>query len=95
MQNSFKRISRVAAYPHFLKYRSESDENEISSIFEETAKMFSDMREEKLSMPKEFVRDLGLYSRKDEATVEYFSDIEKRYLLLSDLYDFLRLKRMI
>ncbi len=45
-----------------------------------------------MSLPSGFVRDLGLYMRGKTEMVEYFADVERRYLLLSDLYGYLKLK---
>lgn len=82
-------------YIMFLSARTPFDENAIHEMFEKTASVFREMGVQKLELANEFVRDMGLYNRGDALTHEYFSDIEKRYLLLSDLYDFLRLKRLI
>lgn len=82
-------------YMMFLSARTPFDENAIYEMFEKTAGVFREMGVQKLELANEFVRDMGLYNRGDALTHEYFSDIEKRYLLLSDLYDFLRLKRLI
>ncbi len=82
-------------YMMFLSARTPFDENAIYEMFEKTASVFREMGVQKLELANEFVRDMGLYNRGDALTHEYFSDIEKRYLLLSDLYDFLRLKRLI
>jgi hypothetical protein len=91
----FKYLHSFDTYKDFLTTRCAADEAKINEIFEQTADTFHTMGAKKLEMPREFVRILGFYSKADAITCEYFSDIEKRYLLLSDLYDFLRLKKML
>jgi len=82
-------------YENFLTDRHTQDEEEIAKLFDEVAKTINAMKEEKLSIPNGFVRDLGLYVRKNPEIVEYFEDIERKYLLLSDLHGYLRLKGKI
>ncbi len=96
MQNgTFSYLQDFGRYFGFLEHRSEQDEDAIFELFEDTVEVFESMGEKKLLIASEFVRDLRLYKKNDPLTIDYFSDIEKRYLLLSDLYDFLRLKKMI
>ncbi len=88
-------LKNLKKYENFLTKRSVEDEKEIALLFDETALFLDGMKEEKLSLPSGFVRDLGLYMRKKPEMIEYFEDIERRYLLLSDLYGYLKLKGKI
>ena len=84
-------LKEVGKYESFLTNRSKDDEKEVWALFDSVAKSVMDMKEEKLSLPHGFIRDLGLYLDGSKEITEYFLDVEKRYLLLSDLYGFFKL----
>jgi len=92
---TMKLLKNFTVYDAFLRDRSDADEHEITMLFDKVADEFENMQEEKLSYPNNFVRDLRLYKNKNTQIVEYFEDVEKRYLLLSDLYDYARIKGKI
>lgn len=79
-------------YDSFLTQRDESDEAKVWDIFEKAAFAVKNMGQEKLFLPDGFVRDLTLYADENPHITLYFEDVEKRYLLLSDLHGFLKLK---
>lgn len=79
-------------YDSFLSHRTEADELSVAHIFDTVADELSRMGEEKLSLPYGFVRDLRLYVQKLPEIVQYFDDIERKYLLLTDLHGYLKLK---
>jgi hypothetical protein len=82
-------------FESFLSNRSICDEQNINKIFEKVAQEVVSMREDKLFLPNGFVRDLRLYVEKKTEIIEYFNDIERKYLLLADLYGYLRIKGKI
>lgn len=79
-------------YESFLTQRNSDDERDIALLFDAVAEQIDEMGAAKLTLPGGFVRDLGLYTRGKAEIIEYFADIERRYLLLSDLYGYLKLK---
>lgn len=79
-------------YENFLVQRSADDERQIAILFDAVAEHIDGMGADKMSLPGGFVRDLGLYMAGKTEMVEYFADVERRYLLLSDLYGYLKLK---
>lgn len=79
-------------YESFLTDRSKQDELEMTRIFDEVALEMNKLGHEKLSLPHGFVRDLRLYVQKLPEIIEYFDDIERKYLLLTDLHGYLKLK---
>jgi len=48
---------------------------------------------EKLEYPNEFINDVRLYHEGFAPLHRKFEDIETRYLMLSDFYDFVRLTK--
>lgn len=79
-------------YENFLIKRCSDDERQIALLFDAVAEYVDKMGADKLLLPGGFVRDLGLYLSGKTEMVEYFADVERRYLLLSDLYGYLKLK---
>jgi hypothetical protein len=88
-------LKELGKYESFLTTRDKSDEQKIAEIFEAVAKEVCEMKEEKLTLPCGFVRDLRLYTEKKPEIVKYFEDIEQKYLLLTDLYGYCRVKGKI
>jgi hypothetical protein len=54
---------------------------------------FKSLGAEKLDYPKEFINDVKLYHEGFKPLHQKFEDIEIRYLMLSDFYDFARLTK--
>ena len=77
----------------FLQDRSETKTKLVNKLFFDFIDCFSNLKEEKLDFPKEFIHDVKLYTEGFEPLVKKFEDIEIRYLMLSDFYDFARLKK--
>jgi uncharacterized protein (UPF0305 family) len=77
----------------FLKDRTPQKEQLLNRLFLEFIDSFSTLKEEKLDYPKEFRDDVRLYKDEFESILKKFEDIEIRYLMLSDFYDFARLTK--
>jgi nitrogen fixation/metabolism regulation signal transduction histidine kinase len=54
---------------------------------------FSSIKAEKLEYPKEFIDDVRLFNEGNFMVVRKFQDIQMRYLMLSDFYDYARLTK--
>ena len=65
----------------------------ISSLFLDFMECFPSIKEEKLEYPKEFINDVKLFNEGNFILVRKFQDIQMRYLMLSDFYDFVRLTK--
>ncbi len=77
----------------FLKNRTQEQERVVNKLFLEFMVCFKSLKEEKLDYPKEFIGDVRLYHEGFELLHKKFEDIEIRYLMLSDFYDFARLTK--
>jgi len=77
----------------FLSNRSQEKEEIVTKLFFEFLDCFSSLKEEKLEYPKEFQTDVKLYLQGYAPLKKKFEDIEIRYLMLSDFYDFCRLTK--
>lgn len=77
----------------FLSDRSEEKEKIVSKLFFEFLDCFSSLNAEKLEYPKEFQNDVKLYLQGHPILQKKFEDVEIRYLMLSDFYDFCRLTK--
>lgn len=54
---------------------------------------FPSIKEEKLEYPKEFTHDISLFNEGNFMLVKKFQDVQMRYLMLSDFYDYVRLTK--
>lgn len=77
----------------FLSSRSEEKEKIVTRLFFEFLDCFSSLKAEKLEYPKEFQNDVKLYLQGHAILKKKFEDVEIRYLMLSDFYDFCRLTK--
>ena len=77
----------------FFANRSREKEQIVTKLFFEFLDCFSSLKEEKLEYPKEFQNDVKLYLQGNANLQKKFEDIEIRYLMLSDFYDFCRLTK--
>lgn len=77
----------------FLSNRSPEKEQIVTKLFFDFLDCFSSLQAEKLEYPKEFQNDVKLYLQGHEILKKKFEDIEIRYLMLSDFYDFCRLTK--
>lgn len=77
----------------FLSNRSLQKEAVVTSLFFDFLECFSSLKAEKLEYPKEFQNDVKLYLQGHEILKKKFADVEIRYLMLSDFYDFCRLTK--
>jgi hypothetical protein len=77
----------------FLKERSFGQEQTVTRLFFDFLDCFSSLQAEKLEYPKEFQNDVKLYLQGHPVLTKKFEDIEIRYLMLSDFYDFCRLTK--
>jgi len=78
----------------FLTDKTVAKENVINTSFLNFIECFSSLKEKKLEFPKEFINDVKYYLEGNEPLVKKFEDVEMRYLMLSDFYDFCRLTKM-
>ena len=51
------------------------------------------IKEEKLQYPNEFIHDVKLFNEGNFMLVKKFQDVQMRYLMLSDFYDYARLTK--
>lgn len=77
----------------FLAQRSLEKDEIISGLFFDFLECFSSLQAERLSYPKEFQNDVKLYLQGHPILKKKFEDVEIRYLMLSDFYDFCRLTK--
>ena len=77
----------------FLSHRSVEKEKIVTKLFYDFLDCFSSLKAEKLEYPKEFQNDIKLYLQGHAILKKKFEDVEIRYLMLSDFYDFCRLTK--
>ena len=77
----------------FFSERSQEKEEIVTRLFYEFLECFSSLKAEKLEYPKEFQNDVRLYLQGHAILKKKFEDVETRYLMLSDFYDFCRLTK--
>lgn len=77
----------------FLSDRSPEKEQTVNRLFFDFLDCFSSLQAEKLDYPKEFQNDVKLYLQGHPILQKKFEDVEIRYLMLSDFYDFCRITR--
>lgn len=77
----------------FLSERSAEKEKIVTKLFFDFLDCFSSLGAEKLDYPKEFQADVKLYLQGNAILQKKFEDIEIRFLMLSDFYDFCRLTK--
>ncbi|WP_345970995.1 MULTISPECIES: hypothetical protein [Sulfurimonas] len=77
----------------FLSNRTPEKEKIVTALFFEFLDCFSSLGAEKLEYPKEFQNDVKLYLQGHAILKKKFEDVEIRYLMLSDFYDFCRLTK--
>lgn len=77
----------------FFTDRTAQKEKTVSKLFFDFLDCFSSLQAEKLEYPKEFQTDVKLYLQGHENLRKKFEDVEIRYLMLSDFYDFCRLTK--
>lgn len=77
----------------FFPNRSQEQEKIVTKLFFDFLDCFSSLQAEKLEYPKEFQNDVRLYLQGHEILKRKFEDVEIRYLMLSDFYDFCRLTK--
>jgi len=78
---------------NFFQDQSSDKEKIIHKLFLQFMECFKNLKEEKLNYPIEFQNDVKLYHEKYPPLLRKFEDIQIRYLLLSDFYDFVRLTK--
>lgn len=78
---------------NFFQDQTPEKEEIINSLFHKFIECFSSLKEEKLSFPKEFQNDVKYYIEKNPPLLRKFEDVQIRYLMLSDFYDFARLTK--
>lgn len=77
----------------FLKNPNDEKKKLVNRLFYDFMECFPTIKEEKLEYPNEFVEDVRLYNEGLEIVHKKFEDIEIRYLMLSDFYDFSRVTK--
>lgn len=77
----------------FFPMRSQEKEETVTRLFFDFLDCFSSLQAEKLEYPKEFQNDVKLYLQGHLILQKKFEDVEIRYLMLSDFYDFCRLTK--
>ena len=76
---------------NFLRDKTDEKVTLVNSLFLEFIECFASLKEEKLDYPKEFANDVRLYIENNESIVKKFEDVEMRYLMISDFYDYCRI----
>ena len=77
----------------FFSDRTVEKEEIVTKLFFDFLECFSSLQAEKLSYPKEFQNDVKLYLQGHPILTKKFEDVEIRYLMLSDFYDYCRLTK--
>lgn len=77
----------------FLQEQTPQKEALANKLFLDFMECFNTLKEEKLEYPKEFINDVKLFHEGFEPLLKKFEDVQIRYLLLSDFYDFARLTK--
>jgi len=77
----------------FFPNRPQETEQIVTKLFFDFLDCFSSLGAEKLEYPKEFQNDVKLYLQGHPILQQKFEDVEIRYLMLSDFYDFCRLTK--
>jgi hypothetical protein len=77
----------------FFSNKSLEKEEIVTKLFFDFLECFSSLKAEKLEYPKEFQNDVKLYLQGHPILKKKFEDVEIRYLMLSDFYDFCRLTK--
>jgi len=65
----------------------------VTKLFYDFLECFSSLKAEKLECPKKFQNDVRLYLQGHVILKKKFEDVEIRYLMLSDFYDYCRLTK--
>lgn len=65
----------------------------VNTLFLDFIECFASLHAEKLEYPKEFQKDVKYFVQGEPVMHKQFEDIEFRYLMLSDFYDFCRLTK--
>ena len=77
----------------FLTDTTPQKEEIINALFLDFMECFPSIKEEKLDYPKEFIHDVVLFNEGNFMVVKKFQDVQMRYLMLSDFYDYVRLTK--
>ena len=77
----------------FLKNQTPQKEEIVDKLFLKFMNCFKDLKEEKLEYPKEFIGDVRLFHEGFAPLLQKFEDVQIRYLMLSDFYDYARLTK--
>ena len=77
----------------FLTDTTKEKEEIINALFLDFMECFPSIKEEKLKYPKEFIHDVTLFNEGNFMLVQKFQDVQMRYLMLSDFYDYARLTK--
>ena len=77
----------------FLTETTPQKEEIINALFLDFMEGFASIKEEKLQYPNEFIHDVRLFNEGNFMLVKKFQDVQMRYLLLSDFYDYARLTK--
>ncbi|RXJ60043.1 hypothetical protein [Candidatus Marinarcus aquaticus] len=94
MQECLKNIcTEFEKLKGFLNGATSEQEQLVNTLFEKFMDCFEHLKAEKLEYPKEFINDVRLYNEGFEPIYKKFADIQIRYLMLSDFYDFARLTK--
>jgi len=78
---------------NFIKEPSVEKEALVNKLFFEFLDAYASIGAEKLDYPKEFQYDVRLYREGFEPLVKKFEDVQIRYLMLSDFYDYVRITK--
>lgn len=94
MQECLKKIcAQFETIDDFLHQQTPQKEELVNILFVEFMECFANAKEEKLEYPQEFIHDVRLYNEGFELVHKKFEDVQIRYLMLSDFYDFARLTK--
>ncbi|RXJ69362.1 hypothetical protein CRV08_04995 [Halarcobacter ebronensis] len=77
----------------FLNNPTKEQEEIVNRLFKSFMECFPTIKEEKLEYPSEFIEDIRLFNEGHELVNKKFEDIQIRYLMLSDFYDFVRVTK--
>ena len=85
-------LSKLSGYPTLGL--ADTLKQKVNTIFGwDERHSFGKLKEEKLEYPKQFINDVRLLHEGFSPLLQKFDDIQIRYLMLSDFYDFARLTK--
>lgn len=88
-------LAVIAEKKDFLAHRTTTDEEQVRYMFDELTEWFCGLGEEQMLFPAEFRESLNAHKNNDTRVIATLDDVSNRYLIMSELKDYLMLKYKI